>query len=93
MRKVAPGRHPDDVVDHVPISILRAARARRLERLLRRHQIDLASRDTVAGIIGDHISDKIRVFGRYERDELESLGAGVVVEALGPSARMPSVGA
>ena len=93
MRKVAPGRHPDDVVDHVPISILRAARARRLERLLRRYQIDLASRDTVAGIIGDHISDKIRVFGRYERDELESLGAFVLSRLPGRTRCCVDVGA
>lgn len=78
MRKAAVRRHADDVIDYVPVSSLRAAQARRLERLLRRQRFDTAGYGRMAGVIGDHISDKIRVFGRYELDELEALDAFVL---------------
>jgi FkbM family methyltransferase len=78
MRKAALRRRTDDVVDYLPVSSRRAARARRLERLLRDQQFDTTGYGRMAGVIGDHISDKIRVFGRYELDELEALDAFVL---------------
>lgn len=78
MRKAPPRPDADDVVDHQPTSVLRSHRERRLERLLRHHRRDVALHGNVAGVIGDHISDKIRVFGRYELDELQALDAFVL---------------
>ncbi len=93
MRKVVHSRHPDDVIDHVPVATLRAARTRRLERLLRRHPVAVTHHDKMAGIIGDHISDKIRVFGRYEREELEALDAFVLTRLPGRRQCCVDVGA
>jgi len=93
MRKVAPPQDADDVVDHTPASVLRARRERRLERLLRHHRRDVARFGSMAGVIGDHISDKIRVFGRYELDELEALDAFVLSRLPGRTRCCVDVGA
>jgi FkbM family methyltransferase len=93
MRKAALRRHADDVIDYLPVSSLRAARTRRLERLLRRHQFDTADYGRMVGVIGDHISDKIRIFGRYEFDELEALDAFVLSRLPGRTRCCVDVGA
>ena len=93
MRKVAPRRDALDLVDQPPVSFLRAWRERRLERLLRHHRRDVALNGNVAGVIGDHISDKIRVFGRYELDELQALDAFVLARLPGRTRCCVDVGA
>lgn len=93
MRKVAPRHDADDLVDHAPVPVLGARRERRLERLLRHHRRDVARYGSMAGVIGDHISDKIRVFGRYELDELQALDAFVLTRLPGRTRCCVDVGA
>jgi len=93
MRKVTLRLHADDVIDYLPVSSLSAARTRRLERLLRRHRFDGERYGRLAGVIGDHISDKIRVFGRYELDELQALDAFVLERLPGRTRCCVDVGA
>ena len=93
MRKAALRFHADDVIDYLPASSQRAARTRRLERLLRRHPFDSERYGRMAGVIGDHISDKIRVFGRYELDELDALDAFVLARLPGRTRCCVDVGA
>lgn len=93
MRKVAPPHDAEDVIDHQSVSMVRAVRERRLERLLRRHRLDVARHGRMAGVIGDHISDKVRVFGRYELDELQALDAFVLARLPGRTRCCVDVGA
>ena len=93
MRKAALRRQADDVINYLPVSSLHAARSRRLERLLRRHRFDIAHYGRMAGVIGDHISDKIRIFGRYELDELQALDAFVLARLPGRTRCCVDVGA
>jgi FkbM family methyltransferase len=50
-------------------------RAFLLIRLLRRHRRDFTRDGRVAAFVGDYIADRIRIYGRYERAELDTLVA------------------
>jgi FkbM family methyltransferase len=92
LRKVA-GLDPDDIVDLRPASMLEVARQRRLERRLKLQRLDISRHGPMAGVIGDHISDKIRVYGRYEVDELEALDSLVLSRFAGRTRCCVDIGA